>query len=125
MVKTVLICGGYAQFQSKTKDFIKNGNGETEIKTFDLTKNLSDLPECDHLIIYRERNINLENILKDLDINKEVILVGNIRREDKILAHDFGVKDFIYIPECGGNQLDPYIREIEKSITPNGDLLGY
>jgi len=125
MVKTIVICGGHAQFQSKTKNFIKNGNVETEIKTFDLAEKLDDLPECDHLILYRERNINLETILNGLDTDKEIILVGNIKREDKMLAHNFGVKNFIYIPECGGNQLDPYIREIEKSIHPRGDLIGF
>ncbi|MFW6196065.1 MAG: hypothetical protein ACOC5D_01895 [Thermoplasmatota archaeon] len=126
MAKTVVICGGHARFQSKAKDFIKNSNEEIEIETFDLDTKTNELQqECDHFILYRERNINLEGLLNDLEVENEIILVGDIKSKDKTLAHNFGISNFIYIPECTGNQLDPYIREIEKSIHHDGDILGF
>lgn len=125
MVKTVVICGGHAQFQNKAEEFIKNSNEEIKIETFEIDIEINDLPKSDHLIIYREREIDLHSLLKRLDSNKNIILVGDIQREDKTLAHDFGIDEFIYIPECVGNQLDPYIREIEKSIDPNGGVIGF
>lgn len=126
MVETVVLFGGYSQFQDKAKEFIENRGQKFEVIIQEDELEINEESNCDHIIIYKENDVELQRVLNKLknENRMEIILVGNIRSRDKMLAHDHGINNFIYIPKCIGNQLDPYIREIEKSLSQSGGLFG-